>query len=339
LSSKTVREMVSKIAKSSLLVLVCLHEALGHGFMYFPTSWNSRNEVVPCNGLKGAHFGYTYPQPEVVCDENSDTERCSSSAMKNGWSTDWFTNFTFVPGTGLSMSEEMYSSGRTWVRVEGEKRYNPWAQPGTAPIYGEGCGLNGGNPNGCQGDYEDSNPFGTCCGGTPTSCGGYTGGKSALEHYSDGLFGEPASTVWTRGKAEPVYWTTGAGHKGGYAYRLCKIPPGGVSQITEECFNQGHLDFAGDSTWIYSKMKPYKVHDYTKWQEVPAVRTKVGTYPPGSEWAKIISPYVDKANGWGFKDFVQIPENIEPGAYVMSFRWDSQKTPQIWSNCANIEVV
>ena len=60
-----------------------------------------------------------------------------------------------------------------------------------------------------------------------------------MEHYSDGLFGEPASTVWTRGKAEPVYWTTGAGHKGGYAYRLCKIPPGGVSQITEECFNQG----------------------------------------------------------------------------------------------------
>ena len=44
-------------------------------------------------------------------------------------------------------------------------------------------------------------------------------------------------------------------------------------------------------------------------------------------------------DGWGFKDFVQIPEDIEPGAYVMSFRWDSQRTPQIWSNCANIEVV
>ena len=33
--------------------------------MYFPTSWNSRNEVVPCKGLKGAKFGYTYPLPEV----------------------------------------------------------------------------------------------------------------------------------------------------------------------------------------------------------------------------------------------------------------------------------
>ena len=63
----------------------------------------------------------------------------------------------------------------------------------------------------------------------------------------------------------------------------------------KNCF-LGHLDFAGDSTWIYSKMKPYQVHDYSKWQEVPAVRTKVGTYPPGSEWAKIISPYVDKAS-------------------------------------------
>ena len=26
---------------------------------------------------------------------------------------------------------------------------HPWAAPGTAPIYGEGCGVNGGNPNGC----------------------------------------------------------------------------------------------------------------------------------------------------------------------------------------------
>ena len=60
-----------------------------------------------------------------------------------------------------------------------------------------------------------------------------------MDHYADGLFDNAPTTTWTRGKAEPVYWTTGAGHEGGYAYRLCKIPPGGVTQITEECFNQG----------------------------------------------------------------------------------------------------
>merc|ERR1719190_249965 len=74
-----------------------------------------------------------------------------------------------------------------------------------------------------------------------SGCGGYTGGKSALDHYADGLFTGNFITTWTRGKAEPVYWSTGAGHQGGYAYRLCKIPAGGVTQITEECFNQGHL--------------------------------------------------------------------------------------------------
>ena len=60
-----------------------------------------------------------------------------------------------------------------------------------------------------------------------------------MDHYADGLFTGNFITTWTRGKAEPVYWSTGAGHQGGYAYRLCKIPSGGVTQITEECFNQG----------------------------------------------------------------------------------------------------
>merc|ERR1712223_591909 len=335
--------LISMISKSGLLVLIYLSEVFGHGFMYFPTTWNSRNEITPCNGLKGAHFGFKHDLPDAVCDSSTDAP-CSHSALKRGWTTEWFTNFTFAPGVGPSMSEEMYDSGRISVKIDGETRYNPWAQPGTAPVYGEGCGLNGGNPNGCQGDYDDSSPFGTCCGGSKKNgqwkagCGGYTGGKSALEHYADGLFGEMFTTTWTRGKAEPVYWSSGAGHYGGYAYRLCKVPAGGVTQITEECFQQGHLYFAGDTNWIYADMKPYENHDYSKWEEVPAIRTTEGTYPPGSEWTKI-TVEANKAKGWGFKDYVQVPDDIEAGSYILSFRWDSQRTPQIWSNCANIEVV
>ena len=33
---------------------------------------------------------------------------------------------------------------------------------------------------------------------------------------------------------------------GGYAYRLCRVPSDGVSAITEDCFENGHLDFAKD---------------------------------------------------------------------------------------------
>ena len=70
-----------------------------------------------------------------------------------------------------------------------------------------------------------------------------------MDHYADGLFTGNFITTWTRGKAEPVYWSTGAGHQGGYAYRLCKIPAGGVTQITEECFKQGKIGTINCMVW------------------------------------------------------------------------------------------
>jgi len=331
--------------KASLLVLIYLNEALGHGFMYYPTTWVSQNEIIPTNGLKGAQMGFPgYPLPDEVCEGEIGTE-CSSSAFNWSWPTDWFTNYTRIPGDGLTMSDEMYGTGSEGTPLPNWARKNPWVQPGTAPVHGEGCGVNGGNPTGCQGDSDDSSPFGTCCGGSwkwkegkkewKNGCGGYTGGKPAFEHYADGLFGESFTTTWTRGNAESVYWTDMAGHAGGYGYRLCKIPPGGVTHITEECFNQGHLYFVGDTNWLYADMQPWSQHDYSKWEEVPAIRTTEGTYPPGSEWTKVLV----RERGWAFKDYVQVPEDIEPGSYILSFRWDCQFIPQIWSNCANIEVV
>ena len=84
---------------------------------------------------------------------------------------------------------------------------------------------------------------GRCCAKTG-GCGGYEGGKPALEHYQDGLFGTPKTTTWRRGEPAEVYWG-GPGHRGGYAYRLCKVNNGEVWKVTEECFQQGHLNFHG----------------------------------------------------------------------------------------------
>ena len=89
--------------------------------------------------------------------------------------------------------------------------------------------------------------FGRCCGGGAAGmgCGGYVGGKPALEHYRDGLFGEPLLTTWTRGQPAEVFWASGANHMGGYAYRLCKVMEGKFWEVSEECFNEGHLNFSG----------------------------------------------------------------------------------------------
>ena len=104
-----------------------------------------------------------------------------------------------------------------------------------------------------------------------------------------------------------------------------------------------------------------------------ANRTTQGTYPNGSQWTKNPIPdcYPNQAyesgeckelqfpepapglSGFGvvlpnntnglFKfniiDKLNIPTNLEPGHYVLSFRWDCEQTSQIWISCASISLV
>ena len=38
-------------------------------------------------------------------------------------------------------------------------------------------------------------------------------------------------------------------------------------------------------------------------------------------------------------DEVEVPDDLVPGEYVLSFRWDCEQTPQIWNACANVEII
>ena len=55
-------------------------------------------------------------------------------------------------------------------------------------------------------------------------------------HAAEGLFDNAFVTAWTRGQIAEVFWASGAKHRGGYAYRLCKVPDGDISKITQQCF-------------------------------------------------------------------------------------------------------
>ena len=35
-------------------------------------------------------------------------------------------------------------------------------------------------------------------------------------------------------------------------------------------------------------------------------------------------------------DKVKIPKDLEPGKYVLGFRWDVEQTAQVWTSCADI---
>lgn len=158
------------------------------------------------------------------------------------------------------------------------------------------------------------------------------------------------------------------GHRGGYSYRLCKVKSK-VWTIKEECFKAGHLQFYGNTTWQYlnpgpqnwdkANWEPRKLsRSYSIYNQYSSnlfaiwrfmyflfyfilVSTTKGTNPPKSQWAKVNvkAPKDKKVYYWAIKDLVMVPENLAPGKYILSFRWDCEYTPQVFSSCANIRIV
>ena len=123
----------------------------------------------------------------------------------------------------------------------------------------------------------------------------------------------------------------------------------------------------GDKQWVQYG------DEITSREEFPAVRTNIGTFPEGSQWTKnripacsggdggVLAPSAKCPNGtqfpppkpglYGFGiniyhtvkpfrfsvvDEVYVPDDLEPGDYVLSFRWDCEQTPQVWNTCASI---
>ena len=110
----------------------------------------------------------------------------------------------------------------------------------------------------------------------------------------------------------------------------------GLTGVTEECFQKGHLKFDGPDNWLLLLSDENRVEATIR---QTAVRTTEGTTPEGSEWTRWYSGEEYPASGYGWKDLVQVPESLEPGDYILSFRWDCQQTPQIWQTCANVQVI
>ena len=38
-------------------------------------------------------------------------------------------------------------------------------------------------------------------------------------------------------------------------------------------------------------------------------------------------------------DKVVIPDDLKPGKYVVSWRWDCEETAQVWQNCADVNIL
>jgi len=295
------------VAAPLLLLSLLLATAAGHGNMKLPYTWpdSARQGVtVDMTGCVIEHLEHPSDVPNI-----DGMERCINM---------WFTNNTFIPGEQTIPEDMLDNLGLP------KHRHNPWFSPGSAWVGGP-CGVYGGNPAGCR-PGDPTERYGDCCPTSPGTCGGFAFGEGAeLQDW-------PAAplTEWPAGSVQEVAWHVSANHGGGYSYRLCRLPDGGKAELTEECFQQGQLDLVGDTHWVEVDTKPGR-------QEVPARRTREGTNPLGSQWT--LNPIDNRWQQAHVFDQVSVPLDLQPGEYVLSFRWDCQGSSQVWSTCSNVLIV
>ena len=107
--------------------------------MYYPSPWHATSECNP-DTMYPKECKFELKDKSQKCEHGSNG--CNRGA---GW-VSWFTNFTVVPEA--TIEEEMYAQAPR----SSHAGLHPWNSPGFAPTYGNGCGLNGGNPDGCDGE-------------------------------------------------------------------------------------------------------------------------------------------------------------------------------------------
>ena len=88
----------------------------------------------------------------------------------------------------------------------------------------------------------------------------------------------------------------------------------GISYLTEECFQETSLDFAGEKQWVV-------YYGFGNRTELDAKRTREGTYLPGSYWTHNpleTSPSTDLHNRMGHViDNIEVPTDLEQGEYIL----------------------
>jgi len=179
----------------------------------------------------------------------------------------FFSHNVSIPGEP-TLNDERFRTMNVKVQsgpTDWSRKY-PWRAPGTAPVFGSGCGSAGGGPVADHMAYAKPPP--------------------GAQQGDDPLYTLPEreAVIWQKGSIQEVAWAISANHGGGYSYRLC--PKHG--KVDEECFQRTVLHFSGDKQWIqYGNLTQTdgSVLHLPRF-ELPLVRVTEGTHPPGTEWAR-----------------------------------------------------
>merc|ERR1712241_312717 len=311
-----------------LLPLAFLGSVSAHGGVLWPPIWQA---------------GVATPIEELTTDEAfSDPIVRDPNNGRKVWSAkSWLTDQAYTGGVGdefKGIGPVTNDNNKNLERFDrcGEncvKYRTPWAAPGQAPSLGGGCGVFGGNPWGCPAGKDDR-PAGSVCGQEKPIGRGKRGTSSFGTDARLFDFPQMITTEWQVGSIQDVVWTSSGAHRGGYTYRLCKMPEGGRTAIEEECFTKNVLEFATNFTMIKAMGGKYGKGEWEKFEQTDLSE---GTYPEGSVW-RPVGKYV-KSELTLRKDSVVVPSTLAPGDYVLGWRWDGSGGKQVWVSCASMRLV
>jgi len=179
--------------------------------------------------------------------------------------------------------------------------------------------------------------------------------------------------VWTAGDIVDGSYRISANHGGGHQYRLCPLENLINGTLNEACFQANVMEFADGKSTFVGGSGDDAVNITFDAMDIDDSNTD-GVVPKGSTWRKIGLPACADAGGidctlgpqftdnappgyygygyydssspdlsavldnWKIVDKLKIPEGLS-GDYVVSWRWDSEQTPQVWTQCAIVTIV
>merc|ERR1712038_1156490 len=310
-----------------LLPLAFLGSVSAHGGVLWPPIWQA---------------GVATPIEELTTDEafSDPVVRDPNSGRVVKSVKSWLTDQAYTGGVGDEFKgigpvtndnnknlERFDRCGKNCVKYR-----NPWAAPGQAPSLGGGCGVFGGNPWGCPAGKDDR-PKGSACGQEKPIGRGMRGTSSFGTDARLFDFPQMITTEWQIGSIQDVVSASRGGHRGGYTYRLCKMPEDGRTAITEECFTKNVLEYATNFTMI----KGLNKKDEGEWEMFEQTDLREGTFPEGSVW-RPMGMYLQSKLTMR-KDSVVVPSTLAPGDYVLGWRWDGSGGNQVWVSCSSMKLV
>jgi hypothetical protein len=238
---------------------------------------------------------------------------------------------------------------------------HPWRYPGKAPVI-DSCGVTSGSTKG----HDNSKAGGFDVPGFATGTPGSTLPTQEQNDYN----------VWIAGEVTEVAMGLTANHGGGYQYRLCPADkelneecfqqmPLQYANNTSKLFWLAPESNMTDKPIFINATRLTVRNKQDVWTKnpIPAFKCLSGGssdhFAPGlpscPDEPQFTPPAGLDSKYWGFfskqeggmknpnqkwlpfiADYVRVPDT--PGRYVLSWRWDSEQTPQVWTQCADIYI-